>query len=147
MDNPSHTAMRTLERLVEALDSHDLEAVASCFAEDYRNVTPNHPQRSFQGRDQVRRNWAQLFAGVPDISARVTRSTVDGPTVWTEWDLTGTRRDGTSFVMHGVVIYQVPEDLIESATFYLEPTENLSGDVNAAIHRAVGGARNPEEPS
>jgi len=42
----------------------------------------------------VRRNWSQIFAGVPDLRARLPRMTVDGDTVWTEWDIAGTRRDG-----------------------------------------------------
>jgi len=54
------TMLRNLER---ATNEHDLAALADCFAEDYRNETPLHPARSFRGREQVRANWRQIFAG------------------------------------------------------------------------------------
>ena len=60
-----------VDRLREATNGHDLDALVDCFTEDYRNDTPAHPQRSFGGRAQVRSNWEQIFAAVPDISASV----------------------------------------------------------------------------
>lgn len=54
-----------VERLVHATNDHDIDALVACFAEDYENETPVHPARSFRGRDQVRRNWEQIFAFVP----------------------------------------------------------------------------------
>ena len=138
---------RVLERLVDAVNSHDLPSLVACFAADYRNQTPVHPARGFRGRDQVHRNWTQLFAGIPDIRARVRRSVLRGSTAWTEWQLVGTRPDSTTFEMAGVVIFEVTDDLIQSATFYLEPVEQTSGDVNAAIRRAVGAPPNRRETS
>jgi ketosteroid isomerase-like protein len=128
----------TVRRLLEAVNAHDLEAMVGCFAEDYVNVTPAHPQRGFSGRQQVRRNWAQLFAGVPDLSAELSGMAVDGDRVWTEWDISGTRRDGAAFAMRGVVIFGVTGDVIASARFYLEPVEETSGDVDAHTARVVG---------
>jgi ketosteroid isomerase-like protein len=128
----------TVRRLVEAVNAHDLEAMVGCFADDYVNVTPAHPQRGFGGRQQVRRNWAQLFAGVPDLSAELPGMAVDGDRVWTEWDISGTRRDGAAFAMRGVVIFGVTGDVIASARFYLEPVEETSGDVDAHTARVVG---------
>jgi hypothetical protein len=48
-----------LRRLQRAVNDHDIEALVSCFAEDYVNETPAHPLRGFSGRDQVRKNWTQ----------------------------------------------------------------------------------------
>src|SRR5437660_11130001 len=96
-----------VERLVRATNGHDVEAVAACFAEDYENETPVHPGRSFRGREQVRRNWEQIFAFVPDLRAEVTRSAIDDETAWTEWEMTGTRRDGTVHQMRGTVLFGV----------------------------------------
>ena len=90
-----------------ATNAHDLDALVACFAEDYENETPVHPGRGFRGRDQVRRNWEQIFAFVPDVRAEVIRSVVDGETVWTEWEMTGTRRDGSAHHMRGVIIFGV----------------------------------------
>ncbi len=127
-----------LERLVTAVNAHDLEGLVSCFAEGYVNETPAHPQRGFCGNEQVRRNWTHIFAGVTDIRALVPRSAVDGDTLWTEWELSGTRTDGARFLMHGVVIFAINRDEITSARFYLEPVEENSGDVNTHTRRVVG---------
>ena len=129
---------RVLERLLAAMNAHDLEAMVSCFARDYVNETPVHPQRGFQGNEQVRKNWTQIFANVPDLRARVPRRAVDGDTLWTEWEQSGTRRDGTAFVMRGVVILGVEGNAITSARFYLEPVEETSSDVNAHVRHVVG---------
>lgn len=127
-----------IERLVRATNDHDLEALVECFDDAYINETPAHPQRGFRGREQVRRNWTEIFAAVPDIRAHVSRTAVDGDAVWTEWEMSGTRRDGAIFLMRGVIIFSITEDAVASARFYLEPVEQTSGDVDAAVGRMVG---------
>lgn len=136
-----------LQRLVDAVNGHDLPSLVACFADDYQNETPAHPEREFRGRDQVHRNWTHLFAGVPDIRAHVPRFVLDGTTAWTEWQLAGTRQDATAFEMAGVVIFELTDGLIRSATFYLEPVEQSSGDVDRAIHRAAHAPPKPKEAS
>ena len=138
MDRPGEDPAAAVERLLESVNAHDLEAMVGCFAQDYVNVTPAHPQRGFGGSQQVRRNWSQLFAGVPDLRAEVLGTAVDGDRVWTEWDISGTRRDGAPFAMRGVVIFGVSNGVIASARFYLEPVEQASGDVDAHTARVVG---------
>jgi hypothetical protein len=129
--------LEVIARLVAATNDHDIDALVDCFATGYVNETPTHPQRGFRGRDQVRINWTSIFAGVPDISVRVIASVVDGSTGWTEWEMTGTRRDGAPHAMAGVIIFGVREDRIAWGRFYLEPVEQTSGDVNAAVQRAM----------
>ena len=126
-----------IERLVRATNAHDVDALVACFSEDYVNETPAHPTRSFRGRDQVRRNWEQIFAAVPDVSARVLRRSVDGNVVWSEWEMRGTRRDGSPHLMRGVILFTVAGGRAASARFYLEPVELGSGNVDAAVRRAV----------
>ena len=138
MDTPNDGAMAVLQRLLAALNAHDLDALVACFADDYVNETPAHPPRGFRGNGQVRTNWTQLFAGVPDLSAHVPRTAVDNDTLWTEWDLSGTRPDGTAFLMRGVVIFGVTDNAIASARFYLEPVEETSGDVDVQTRRVLG---------
>jgi limonene-1,2-epoxide hydrolase len=133
MTDPLHV----VEQLVAATNAHDLDELVECFAPEYVNETPTHPLRGFRGRDQVRRNWASIFAGVPDISVRVLARAVEGNRVWTEWEMSGNRRDGAPHRMAGVIIFGVDDDQIVSARFYLEPIEVASGDVNAAVDRAM----------
>jgi|ERR1019366_4032976 ketosteroid isomerase-like protein len=125
-----------VERLCQATNAHDLEALASCFAVDYRNDTPVHPARGFRGRAQVRKNWEQIFTAVPDIAAQV-HWVADQETAWSEWEMRGTRRDGSAHVMRGVVIFGVKNGEASWARFYLEPVQEGGGGVDDAVRRAV----------
>lgn len=136
--NLSETTCVVVERLRKAVDDHDLDALVSCFAENYRNETPVHPGRGFEGHEQVRTNWQRIFAGVPDIRAELLRTAVDGDRVWSEWEMRGTRHDGIAHIMRGVVIFEVADDRATSARFYLEPVDAGDDGVNGAIGRAVG---------
>ena len=86
-----------LERLRRAIDGHDLDALAACFDPDYHSEFPAHPDRTFRGHEQMRKNWSQIFGAVPDIEAVLLRYVSEGDTAWAEWEWTGTRADGTPF--------------------------------------------------
>ena len=129
--------LETIDRLMGATNRHDLDALVACFAEDYVNETPAHPARGFRGRAHVRRNWEQIFAFVPDIEAQVIRSSVDGEVVWSEWEMHGTRRDGTAHRMAGVIVFGVIDDLIYWARFYLEPVDTSEATVDDAVRERV----------
>lgn len=126
-----------VNRLRRAVTDHDLDGVVTCFAVDYRNETPAHPSRGFLGRDQVRRNWQQIFAAVPDITAEVLRCSVDGDTAWSEWEHRGTRADGSPHLMRGVVIFGVTDGLAAWARFYLEPVRDDGMDSDRALRTQV----------
>src|SRR3954470_2839960 len=119
----SEDPMLTLERLVGATNAHDLEGIVSCFADDYELEAPIHPQRSFRGKEQVRRNWTQILGAVPDIAVRVLRSACDGGVVWTEQEMNGTRRDGVAHLMRGVFIFGVSNGLVRWGRMFLEPVD------------------------
>lgn len=124
-------------RLCEATNSHDVERVVECFTEDYLNETPAHPARGFRGRNQVRRNWTQIFAAVPDIEAEILRSDQVGDTVWSEWEMRGTRTDGMRHLARGVMIFTVAGDCAREVRFYLEPVEQNGDDANTAVQQAL----------
>ena len=126
-----------VQRLRAVTNAHDLDAIVACFASEYRNETPAHPARSFVGNEQVRRNWTQILAAIPDISTEILASAVSGTMVWTEWEHRGTRRDGPAHLMRGVIVFDIAGGLIASARFFLEPVEEASGDVDAAVQRQV----------
>ena len=129
--------LELVERLRRSVDDHDLDAVISCFTDDYTNETPAHPERGFEGRDHVRTNWQRIFAGVPNISARVLRVAVDGDAVWSEWEMGGTRPDGVPQMLRGVVIFGVSGSKFGWARFYLEPVDAGEGGVDAAVGKIV----------
>lgn len=123
------------------MDAHDLDALVACFAPDFRNETPAHPGRGFSGSEQVRANWGRLFAGVPDITARVVRTAVDDDVVWTEWEMAGTRVDGTPQQLRGVIIWGVSGDRLDWSRFYLEPVDAGEDGVEGAIGHIAGANR------
>jgi ketosteroid isomerase-like protein len=126
-----------IRRLQDATNGHDIDAMVACFAPDYRNETPAHPARSFTGREQMRRNWTQILAAIPDVTAEVVASATSGDTVWTEWEHRGTRPDGSPHLMRGVIVFGVRQDLIATARFFLEPVEEGGTGVDDAVRRQV----------
>jgi ketosteroid isomerase-like protein len=132
-----------VRRLCQATNDHDLEALVGCFAADYRNETPAHPERGFTGREQVRQNWAQIFAAIPDVTADVLRCAVDDDCVWSEWEHRGTRPDGSRHLMRGVVIFGVVDDRAAWARFYLEPVQEGTAGVNEVVRRQVSPEATP----
>lgn len=136
--------LAVVQRIVQAANARDLEAVVECFAVDYRNQTPVHPARSFVGREQVRSNWEQIFGAIPDLELELVSFAVSGTTVWTEQEHRGTRPDGSAHRLAGVVVFEVAGDEVSSARFFLEPVESGGDDMTAAVRRQV---RPGEEPS
>jgi ketosteroid isomerase-like protein len=138
-DPASGPAAELVARLQGAVNDHDLDALVACFAADYRNETPAHPARGFVGREQVRRNWGQILGAVPDLVADL-RMIADDSTAWTEWEMRGTRVDGSPHLMRGVVIFEVRGDEAAAARFYLEPVEAGGPQIDEAVRQAVGRA-------
>jgi ketosteroid isomerase-like protein len=138
MDTRTSSGLAVAARLQDAVNRHDLDDMVRCFATDFVNETPAHPARSFQGRDQVRKNWALIFATVPDLQAVMVDSSSQGGTVWTEWEMRGTRLDGAKHLMRGVSIFEVVDDVFASVRFYLEPVEQAGAGVDAAVRSALG---------
>lgn len=130
-------AMR-LEPLIRAINGHDLDALAACFAPEFVSETPAHPDRSFRGREQVRHNWTQIFAAVHDLRATLVRAALNGGHLWAEWDWTGTRADGLAFAMRGVTIFGLDEVQFTSVRFYMEPVQFGGPGPDAAVRQVVG---------
>jgi len=138
LDTRTSSALAVANRLNEAVNKHDLDAMVECFAPDFVNETPVHPSRSFRGREQVRKNWAQIFAAVPNLEAEIVDSAHQGNTVWMEWEMRGTRSDGGRHLMRGVSIFEVVDDSFASVRFYLEPVEQTGVGIDAAVQSALG---------
>jgi ketosteroid isomerase-like protein len=136
MMTDSISPMTAVERLRDATNAHDLEALVACFTAEYTSSFPAHPDRAFQGSEQVRTNWAQIFNGVPDLTTTLLGATVEGDTVWAEWEWTGTRRDGVPFHQRGVTIQGTSGDQVTWARLYMEPVEVGRG-VDAAVREAL----------
>ena len=133
-----------MTRLRAAMNAHDLEAFVSLFSADYRSEQPAHPNRAFSGVDQVRDNWAAVFAGVPDLVADLLTSASAGDSVEIgEWSWHGTHADGSDFAMRGVIVVGVTDELINWARLYMEPVERGGADIAEMVRETY---RPPDRP-
>jgi ketosteroid isomerase-like protein len=125
---------RVGDRLLAALNAHDLDAFVACFAPDYRSEQPAHPSRAFEGRDKVRENWASVFAGVPDFRAELLLSAVtdDGVEIG-EWNWRGTHTDGSPFAMRGVTLMGIDGEHIAWGRLYVEPIERDGAGIDQMV--------------
>jgi ketosteroid isomerase-like protein len=134
---PPGDPLAVARRLQAATNAHDLDALVACFTEDYVSEIPVHPSRTFRGADQVRRNWAQILTGVPDLHSTLLRHAVAGSDVWAEWEWSGTRRDGAAHLMRGTTILGVEEGRIAWSRFYMEQVVDDGLPIDAAVLAAV----------
>jgi len=121
-------------RLLAAMNEHDLDAFVACFAPDYRSEQPAHPDRAFQGSDKVRENWAGVFSGIPDFTADLLLSTTtdDGVEIG-EWRWRGIHTDGSPFAMHGVTVMGIEDELIAWGRLYMEVVEEDGADIDQMV--------------
>ncbi|BCW71586.1 hypothetical protein NicSoilB8_26300 [Arthrobacter sp. NicSoilB8] len=134
-----------IQRLLAAINAHDLESAAALFDETYRSAQPAHPARAFVGRSQMHANWAAMFAGIPDLRVEVVRSVDDGNTTWSEWSWTGTRTDGQPFDMRGVTIFEIEDGLITAGRLFMEEVEQENVGIAEAVQGLSG--RLPGQPT
>jgi len=139
LEQAANPMLSVVTRLRDAMNEHDLEALVDVFDPDFVSETPAHPQRTFRGADQVRRNWEQIFAGVPDLKAELLDAVVEGDMVSSEWDWHGTRRDGAPHRMRGVTIQRVRDARAVSVRFYMEPVDEGGPAAGEAVRRIVTG--------
>ena len=126
------------ERLLEAMNAHDLEGHLACFNEDYRSEQPAHPARTFSGRKQVRENWSKVYESIPDFRAELLRLAVIGEEEWGEWIWRGTKEDGTPLEERGVIIMGVRDGKIAWGRLYVEETEREGADITETVRRMTG---------
>jgi len=127
-----------LDQLQGAMNEHDLKAFLACFHPDYRSEQPAHPERGFGGREQVEKNWAALFGGIPDFRAELLGTAVEGDTVWAEWHWTGTREDGSPLDLRGVTLFGAETGQIAWGRLYMEEVEAEGEDIDETVRRLSG---------
>ncbi|MDQ2902807.1 MAG: nuclear transport factor 2 family protein [Chloroflexota bacterium] len=115
------------ERMIQATNRHDLDAMVACFAPDFRSEQPFHPERAFTGQAGVRKNWSFFFATVPDMQVEILNQAVEGDTVWAELHYHGTRTDGEKHDIRGVTIQGISAGQIIWARLYIEPVKEEQG--------------------
>ena len=108
------------ERMIEAANRHDLDALVAYFAPDYRSEQPFYPERNFTGPAGVRKNWSFFFSTMPDFQVDILSEVVEGDTVWAELHYHGTQADGKRQVTRGVIISGIQGGQIAWMRLYIE---------------------------
>ena len=121
-------------KMLVALNAHDLDEFVSVFAGDYRSEQPVHPSRAFTTSDKVRENWAGVFSGVPDFHAELLLSvtTDDGVEVG-EWHWSGTHVDGAPFEMRGVTVMGIEDERVAWGRLYMELVDRSGAGIDEMV--------------
>jgi ketosteroid isomerase-like protein len=97
-------AIRMLEQIAAAFDSHDLDGIMAHVADDAVFEGPRGSDAwgtRFVGREAIRQAFAARFAGIPDVRYREDSHFVDGDRGASEWTLSGTTTDGERIEVRG----------------------------------------------
>jgi ketosteroid isomerase-like protein len=133
-------AKLAVERFIEAINGHDLEAIVSCFAADYHDVEPAHPTRHITGGlAEVRKNWGRIVDTLPDFRTAVERVAVEADTAWIEHDWSGTRADGSRLQLRGVNIFGIRDGQFAWGRIYMESVEEDGIDLEERVRRMAEG--------
>jgi hypothetical protein len=130
-----------LLRLKNAFNTHDMKSLIECFDENYYSEQPVHPDRTFQGQEQVKKNWASNFTEMPDFSAHLLRHAINNNSIWSEWEWQGTRQDKSVLLMRGVIVMIVENDKIKRARLYIEPVEVNGKGIEGAVKEVMHGKK------
>ena len=130
-----------LFNLRDAFNAHDMTALMDCFSENYQSEQPVHPDRSFQGRDEVKKNWGSNFDDMRDFSAQLVRYAINQSTIWAEWEWQGTRQDKSKLLMRGVTIMVVEDGKIVLGRLFVEPVEAGGKGIEAAVEEVMHGKK------
>jgi len=122
----NHVTVETLERLLDAFNAHDLDAVMGFFTDDCVLDMPRGPDpwgRRLEGRDRVREGLASRFAGIPDVHYGDDRHWVAGDRGSSEWLLTGTSMEGKTIEVRGCDLFEFRRDKIVRKDSYWKIVE------------------------
>ena len=128
-----------LFKLRDAFNAHDINSILECFDEKYSSEQPIHPNRRFQGKDQVEKNWASNFSEMPDFSVKLLRYAFNKDEIWAEWEWQGTRQNKSRLFMRGVIIFGVENGKIISARLYIEPVEIVGKGIDGSVEEVMHG--------
>ena len=102
-----------LQRVLDAFNEHDLDAILAHFAEDCVFESPRGPDpwgRRFVGKAEVRSGLAARFEGIPDVHYGEDDHFARGSRGVSEWTITGTDLDGNRIEVRGCDLWTFGDD-------------------------------------
>jgi len=107
--------LAVLERMIDAFNAHDLDAIMSLFAEDCVFESPRGPDawgRRYEGQGAVREGLSLRFTTIPDVHYGDGSHFVSGDRGVSEWTLTGTTTDGVRLSVRGCDVWTFRDDRV-----------------------------------
>lgn len=101
--------VETLQKILEAFNRHDLDAIMEYFSDECSFDFPRGPEpwgQRFVGKDRVREALASRFKGIPDVHYGDDRHWVAADRGVSEWTLTGTTTSGVSVKVRGCDLWE-----------------------------------------
>jgi hypothetical protein len=96
----------TIDRVLDALNTHDIDAFVACYAED-ATIEDGHDRVIARGREELRGRYGPMFDSHPDVRVEPGWRTVVGDFVVEEETVTG-RGEPTRHI----AVYLVRDGLI-----------------------------------
>lgn len=111
-----------LDRLTDAFNRHDVEAVVAHFAEDatmYGPAGPNIYGSTIEGRQAIADALRKRFAAAPDIRWNDSKDWIIGNKGLSEWRVTSTAADGSKVEVLGCDLYEFADGkVVKKDTYY-----------------------------
>jgi ketosteroid isomerase-like protein len=115
MTQAAAVTVATLQEIMGAFNSHDVDAVMAFFADDATMEMPRGADpwgARFIGKAAVREGIAARFAGLPDVRYAEDRHFVCGDRGVSEWLLTGTTTAGERIAVRGCDLWEFRDGLV-----------------------------------
>jgi len=94
----------SLQALLEAFNSHDLDAIMAFFTDDCVFDTPRGQR--LVGRQECRQGFQARFDGIPDIEYGDARHWTSGDRGVSEWTIRGTQSSGEPIEVRGCDLFE-----------------------------------------
>lgn len=117
MESDTDKRLSLLERFADAWNRQDIDELMACMSDDcafYASAGEAPQGTQFTGRAAVRRGYEALYETFPhgDAVWSNARHFVTGDRGVSEWEFSGTRKDGVVVRVHGCDIFRFDGDRI-----------------------------------
>ncbi|OZI77102.1 nuclear transport factor 2 family protein [Bordetella genomosp. 12] len=115
MTDSKHISIATLDAIMAAFNTHDLDAIMAFFAEDSIWEAAAGPEpwgKRFVGKAAIREGFAAGFAALPDAHYKPQGHWFLEHKAISEWALTGTKADGSKLCVRGCDLWEFQDHKI-----------------------------------
>ena len=97
-----------LQSFADAFNAHDIDGIMSHMTDDCvfeASAGPDVDGEKFVGKAAVRKAYEDVFATFPDARWSNPKHFIDGERGFTEWEFSGTKKDGTKVEVTGCDLF------------------------------------------